>query len=355
MVFGLKRVVLVTLAAILLISLCAVGFSSCASLSLYSEGDGALKVVSTIFPLFDFAREVGGGRVSLTLLQDNGTDLHNYTPTSATLDALSSADVLIFVGGISDEAWIDDAIAASGNDKLIKLCLMDYIAPVHAEISEDWQGEEHEHEDEGEHGDAHGDELDDGHEGDDGHDHGGSHEGHVHLADEHVWTSVRNAMSMTEAICEAFSSADADGAEYYSARAEDYIQRLSLLDGELEEIFENRKESMAVVADRFPFVYLFHDYYVPYLAAFSGCSTETRASFDTQLTLIKAVRENSLSCVLVTESGDGILAKTVSVETGCFIASIDSMQSVKRSDIEGGATYISIMQKNISVLREVFS
>ena len=245
----LKRVVLVTLAAILLISLCAVGFSSCASLSLYSEGDGGLKVVSTIFPLFDFAREVGGERVSLTLLQDNGTDLHNYTPTSATLDALSSADVLIFVGGVSDEAWIDDAIAASGNDKLIKLCLMDYIEPVHAEISEDWQGEEHEHEGEGEHehegegehehehGDAHGDEHDDGHEGNDGHDHGDSHDGHVHLADEHVWTSVRNAMSMTEAICEAFSSADADGAEYYSARAEDYIQRLSLLDGELEEIF----------------------------------------------------------------------------------------------------------------------
>ncbi len=345
--------VLVTLAALLLISLCAVGFSSCAPLSLYSEGDGELQVVATIFPLFDFAREVGGERISVTLLQDNGTDLHNYTPTSATLDALSSADILIYVGGVSDEAWIDDAIAASGNDKLIKLCLMDYIEPVHTEISEDWHGEDHDHE--GEHGDAHGDEFEGGHEDEDGHDHGGSHEGHEHSADEHVWTSVRNAMAMTEAICEAFSSADADGAEYYSARTEDYIQRLSLLDGELEEIFEIRNAPLAVIADRFPFVYLFHDYHVPYLAAFSGCSTETRASFDTQLTLIKAVRDNSLSCVLTTESGDGILAKTVSVETGCRIAAIDSMQSVKRADIESGATYISIMQKNISVLREVFS
>ena len=337
----MKRVVLFTMAFLLLISLCAMGFSSCAQLSLYSVGDGDLSVVATIFPPFDFAREVGGERVTVTLLQDNGADLHNYTPTSATLDALSSADIFICIGGVSDEAWINDAIAASGNDSLVKLCLMDFITPVHAELWEDWSGEDHDH----------------GHEHDDENEHGGghSHEGHEHLADEHIWTSVRNVMAMTEAICGVFSSADADGSEYYSARAEAYIQRLSLLDGELEEIFDGKNAPLAVIADRFPFVYLLHDYHVPYLAAFSGCSTEANASFDTQIRLINAVRDNSLSCVFTTESGDSILAKTVSLETGCDVVVIDSLQSVSRDDIEGGTSYISIMQKNISVLREVFS
>ena len=333
----MKKVISVTIAALLLISLCAVGFSSCAPLSLYSEGDGELRVVATIFPPFDIAREVGGERVTLTLLQDNGADLHNYTPTSATLDALSSADVLLFVGGVSDEAWIDDAIAASGNEELITLRLMDYITPIHAETQEDWSGDGHDHDHVHSHNEDH------------------SHGGHDHSADEHIWTSVRNVMAMSEAICDVFSSFDSNGAEYYSARLEDYIQRLSLLDSELEEIFDGKNSPLAVIADRFPFVYLFHDYHVPYLAAFSGCSTETNASFDTQLRLIKAVRDNSIPCVFVTESGDGILAKTVSVETGCRIVALDSMQSVKRADIEGGVTYVSIMQKNISVLREVFS
>ncbi len=337
----MKRVVLVTISALLLISLCAVGFSSCAPLSLYSEGEGDLKVVTTIFAPFDFAREVGGERVTVTLLQDNGTDLHNYTPTSATLDALSSADVFIYIGGVSDEAWIDNAIAASGNDSLITLCLIDHIDPVHAELQNDWSGAEHDHGHE--------------HEHDAEHAVGESHEGHDHSADEHIWTSVRNVMKITEAICAVFSRADADGAQYYSERAAVYTQKLSALDSELEEIFAKGSVSMAVIADRFPFVYLFHDYHVPYLAAFSGCSTESSASFDTQIRLIEAVRDNSLSCVFTTESGDRSLAKTVSIETDCRIVALDSMQSVKRSDIEDGATYVSIMQKNISVLREVFS
>lgn len=321
---------------LLLISLCAVGFSACSPLSLHSEGDGALKVVVTIFPPFDLAREVGGERVTLTLLQDNGADLHNYTPTSATLNALSSADVFIYIGGTSDEAWVDQAIEASGNDKLTKLCLMDCVEPIHAELEADWSGEEHEH----------------------GHEHGHeehAHDGHDHSADEHVWVSVRNAMRIVEAISDVFGLVDTDGAGYYAARAKAYVERLSLLDTELEDIFENTNIPLAVIADRFPFVYLFHDYHVPYLAAFSGCSTETNASFDTQIRLIDAVLDNSLPCVFTTESGDGILAKTVSVETGCRVIALDSMQSVTRGDIESGATYISIMEKNISVLKEVFS
>ena len=333
----MRRKISYIFALLLVLSALSLSLTSCDGTELYSEGNGALKVVTTIFAPFDFAREVGGERVTVTLLQDNGADLHNYTPTSATLDALASADVFIYIGGVSDEAWVDQAIEASGNKKLTKLCLMDFIVPVHAELQNDWSGEEHDHEHEHEHEEDH------------------SHEGHDHSADEHIWTSVRNVMKITEKICEVFSSADQDGAEYYALRADSYAQKLSALDAKLHEIFEGTSIPVAVIADRFPFVYLFHDYHMPYIAAFSGCSTEINASFDTQVKLINAVTDNSLPFVLTIEGGDKVLAKTISVETGCSVASIDSMQSVKRGDIEAGATYISIMEKNISVLEEVFS
>jgi zinc transport system substrate-binding protein len=119
---------------------------------------------------------------------------------------------------------------------------MDYIEPIHAEIQEDWSGDGYDHDH------VHDD------EDEDEHGHGGAHDGHDHSADEHIWTSVRNVMAMSEAICDVFSSFDSDGAEYYSARLEDYIQRLSLLDSELESIFDGKHSPLAVIADRFPFV-----------------------------------------------------------------------------------------------------
>ncbi len=338
----MKRIISFTIAIILLISLCAVGFSSCSARALYSEGEGDVKVLCTVFPAFDLAREVGGGNVTVTLLQDTGTDMHSYTPTGATLDALASADVFIYIGGVSDEAWVYDAIKASGNEDLITLCLIDTVEQIHAELENDWSGHEH------------GDE--DGHGGDIGHSHGHiGHEGHDHSGDEHIWTSLRNAMLMVDAIREVFVLADGDNAAHYERLASDYTAKLSTMDRSLEELLSGRMIPRVVFADRFPFVYLFHDYHIPYIAAFSGCSTEVNASFETQIGLIRAVNSGALDCVLTIEGGDKVYAKTVAMETGCKIASLDSMQSVNRGDIEDGATYLSIMQKNIDVLWEVFS
>lgn len=338
----MKRVISLTVAIIMLVALCVMGFSSCSARSLYSEGDGGLEVLCTIFPAFDLAREVGGDKVTLTLLQDTGTDMHSYTPTSATLDALASADVFIYIGGVSDEAWVYDAINASGNEELITLCLIDTVELIHAELEYDWvdhaHGGEERHSDTAVHSHDHGD-----------------HEGHDHSGDEHIWTSIKNASLMVEAICEVFTLADGENSEYYARLASDYTARLDGLDRSLDSIFSDCDIEAVVFADRFPFVYLFHDYHIPYIAAFSGCSTEINASFETQIGLIRAVERGSLGYVLTIEGEDKVYAKTVAMETGCKIASLDSMQSVTRRDIENGATYLGIMQKNIEVLGEVFS
>ncbi len=329
----MKRKIPLFLALLICLTLIGTAFTSCSGEAIYSEGDGELRVLCTSFAPFDFAREVGGDRVKLSILQDSGADLHNYTPTAATLDAIANADVFIYIGGASDEGWIGDAIRASGNTSLVTLCLMAAVSPVHAELENDWSGEGHDHDDD-----------------DDGHGHGHGHEGHDHGADEHIWASVKNAKLMVSAIKDALAASDPEGKESYESNAVDYLAKLDRLDRELEKITE--RIPLILFADRFPFVYLLHDYHVPYKAAFSGCSTEVNAGFETQVKLIESVKDNNLSCVFVIEGGSKDLADAVSTETGCKILSLDSMQSVKRSDIIAGDTYLSIMQKNIDTLKE---
>ena len=311
-------------------------FVSCGERTLYSDGDGELKVLCTTFAPFDFARIVGGERVTVTLLQDTGSDMHSYTPTGATLEALSAADAFIYIGGVSDDAWVDDAILAAGNDQLASLRLIDEVEEVVAELEEDWS--EHEH-----------------HEADD-HDHEHEdHDDHEHGADEHIWVSPRNAILCVEAICELFCKLDPDGAGIYQANAEAYVEQLLKLNAEYEAVAELLCQRTMVFADRFPFVYLMHDYKIPYVAAFSGCSTEVNASFEMQVGLIRRVRDENLAFVVVTEGGDKTQAEAIASETGCRIVALDSLQAVKRSDVQEGLTYLDAMAKNLAILKEAAS
>ncbi len=304
---------------------------SCSSDKLYHEGSGELNVVCTIFPPFDFARNVGGDKITLTLLQDNGADLHNYVPTTATLEALSNADVFICVGGESDK-WVDDAVSAANNPELKILKLTSSVILMHAELCggeyyADYQTpeeEEHDHE-------------------------------HEHEGDEHVWTSLRNAVKITEVICEAFTEADSENGEYYRSNADAYISELETLDSKYTETFASAKRKNVVFADRFPFVYLLNDYGISYLAAFSGCSTEANASFATQTSLTEAVMKDSLPVVLTIEGTDKPLADTISSSTGCSILKMNSMQSIVRAEVTEGATYINIMKENLEVLKQALS
>ena len=351
---------------ILMICVCSGAMSACSGEALYSEGEGGLKVLCTVFAPFDFAREVGGDSITVTLLQDNGADLHNYTPTADTLSALSDADVFIYIGGVSDEGWVEKAIKASGNTDIISVCLMDCVEQIHAELENDWS--DHAHGENGEDADGLGDSDHDDHDDDrdddgdddgddnhdddgdgDGHDH--SHDGHNHEGDEHIWTSLENAKRMVAAIADAFVSADAANADKYRENRDVYTGKLDALDSEFRASLP-REPHTAVVCDRFPFVYLFHDYHIPYIAAFSGCSTEVNSSFETQISLIKAVREHGLKAIFVIEGNDKSMAEAVASETGCEILTLDSLQSISRRDIESGANYLDIMRENLEVLRK---
>lgn len=310
-------------AALLLATLLVAALTACSgSSSLYTEGDGDLNVVCTIFPPFDFARNVGGDKVTLTLLQSNGADLHNFSPTVKTLEALSYADVFICVGGASD-TWVDQALSASGNTDAVIIKLTDEVELLTAELSTNWEGHDHsEHE----------------------------HE-HEHDGDEHVWTSLKNVSAIVSKIETVFSQKDPENASVYAQNAAVYKAKLSALDTKYEQAVSNATHKTVVFADRFPFIYLTHDYKINYFAAFGGCSTEANATIEMRKTLTDAVRASGLPAVITIDgSNDTSLADAICADTGCVKLKMNSMQSVTRRDIEKGASYVQIMEDNLSVL-----
>ncbi len=320
---NIKKKVSALLLLTLMLAACSLLLPACSQNGLYTEGSGELKVVCTNFPPFDLARQVGGERITLTLLQDSGADLHSYSPTANALTALTNADVFICIGGESDKKWVDDAVSSAQNPDLKVLYLIDGTELIHAELEE--------------HGDDHGE------------------ENHGNEGDEHIWLSLKNASAITDKIKEAFSEKDPENAEYYLNSSNSFKEKLSALDAQYESAVASARTRTLVFADRFPFVYLTNDYGLSYYAAFSGCSTEINADFATQVKLINAVKDNSLSAVIVTEGSGKNLADNVCAETGCKRVALNSMQSVTRAEIENGATYLGIMTDNLASLREALS
>lgn len=304
-----------------LIMMCA--FSGC------GETDKAqgLKVVCTAFPQYDFAKNIlGDTDYSLTLLTENGEDLHSYEPTAADIVEIGSADLFIYVGGTSDE-WVEDIFKSANNPALETLAIMDCVETLDEERV---AGMQHGHEHEEDHA-------------------------HETQKDEHVWLSLRNAAAITEAINAKLCEIDSDNASAYSANAENYINELNALDAEYKSTVDSAKRNVLLFADRFPFRYLTESYGIEYYAAFTGCSSESEASFETMASLIDKTNELSLPIILTIDGSDGSLAKTVCSETGAETRTLDSCQSVSKTDIESGTTYIGIMTSNLEILREALN
>lgn len=312
-----------TIYLILISVLCVFGLCSCGEKK--ADDSGKINVVCTVFPQYDWAKNVIGDseNVNLALLCRNGTDIHSYQPTADDIIAISESDLVIYIGGEAD-SWVADTL--SGKSNIRSVCLLDLLAE--DEIIEE---DEHTHTDT-------------------------SHE-HAENADEHIWLSVKKAVRFTEKIAEALAEADPENAGLYRLNSEAYTDRLKELDSRYEDVCRNAEPCVLVVADRFPFVYLAEDYKIEYCAAFPGCSADTDASPKTIIELANKVDEYGLGYVAVTENTNGKTAKAVisgTKDKNQQIVTLDSMQSVSEKDIKNGTTYIGIAEKNLSALSVIF-
>ncbi len=304
-----------------------------------------LNIVTTIFPEYDWVREILGDKADnaeITMLLDNGVDLHSYQPTADDIVKISDCDLFIYVGGESDE-WVEDALKNATNKDMKVINLLDVLGDKvkNEEVVEGMQEEEHEHEDGEEH------EHEDGEE----------HE-HEEEADEHVWLSLKNAEVLVGAISDALQELDPDNKDTYAANTDAYVQKLSALDAEYQTAVDNATCKTVLFGDRFPFRYLVDDYGLNYYAAFVGCSAETEASFETISFLAKKVDELKLPCVLTIEGAQHKIAETIvenTAEKNQKVLTMDSMQSTTSQDVANGTTYLSVMEKNLSVLKEALA
>lgn len=292
------------------------------------QGSQKLQIVAAIFPEYDWVRQIVGDddSVELTLLVDDGVDPHSFQPAVSDMVTAANCDLLIYGGGESDQ-WLTKLEATNPNrETLVLLPLLG--AQAHQE--EIVEGMEAHEEDEPE-GDAE--------------------------MDEHVWLSLRNASFFCQAITEALCRLNPEKADTYRANLAAYQQQLNALDVQYQQAVSAASQHTIVVCDRFPFRYLVEDYGLSYYAAFPGCSAETGASFETVVFLSNKVKELNLSALLVTESSDGRMAKTVAENAGneqMPVLTLNSMQSVSAEQAKT-LRYLSVMTDNLTVLQQALS
>ena len=320
------------IALILCAAVLSGGFCSCSNGG--AAGKGRISIVTTIFPVYDWCREILGSEaegVDLVMLLDSGVDLHSYQPTAADLVRIADCDVFVYVGGESDE-WAEDALKNDANPGMIVVDLLRSLGSraVEEELAEGMEPEEHEEEEDEE-----------------------EEEGPEY--DEHVWLSLKNASVLVDVLAEAIAAADPDRADASRANAVAYRSRLDALDGAYAEAVKAGNKDTLLFADRFPFRYLTEDYGLGYYAAFSGCSAETEASFKTVVFLAEKVDALGLGAICQIESSDGSIARTVQENTAAGdqkILVFDSLQSVTAARVKEGVSYLSVMEANLAVLKE---
>lgn len=292
-----------------------------------------LKIVTTIFPEYDWVKQILGEESSnaeLTMLLDDGVDLHSYQPTAEDITKISDCDLFIYVGGESD-AWVDDALKEAVNKNMKVINLLDVLGNTvkEEEVVEGMEAEEEEEESEGAEEEPE--------------------------YDEHVWLSLKNAQVLCKEIGKDLEELDKAHADVYQKNTDAYVEALAALDKKYQETVDAANQKTLLFGDRFPFRYMVDDYGLTYYAAFVGCSAETEASFKTISFLAKKVDELGLNYVMTIEKSDQKIAKTIiqnTKEKNQQILTLDSMQSTTSQDVENGTTYLSVMADNLNVLKE---
>ncbi len=308
----MKRFIKIVMVVLLTISMVACSDNS------DSEENDKVQIVVTIYPIYDWVSNIVGDNCEVTLLLNNGVDMHSYQASVDDIVNISSADVVIYVGGPSDD-WVNDALNNATNEDMQVINLLEVLGDK-AKLEELKEGMEETEEEEEEY-------------------------------DEHVWLSIKNAEVFVEEIANVLASKDSSNSEEYLNNANDYLAKLEELDMEYQEVINSSSIDTLIFADRFPFLYLLSDYGLDYYAAFVGCSSEVEASFETIKFLSEKVDELAANHIYVLETSDQKLAQTIidnSNSKDCEILVLDSIQATSS---DTATSYLEIMESNLEVLK----
>ena len=325
-----KKIIFITLAIAIVIGICiafVIGGSK-------NKSNAKYKVVASNFASYDFLRAIIGDNkdVELTFLLGPGKDAHSYDPTAGDLIKIQDSDLFVYVGG-EMEKWSDKVVGSLDTAGTEKICIADFVDTM--EEKEVDGAEEHEHD----------------------HEEGEEHEEHEHeheegAFDEHIWTSPENAIKMVNALEKEMEKIDSQNKNTYKKNADKYITEIKDVDKKIQNIIDNKKRDRLIFADKMPMQYFIDYYNLKVSAAFDGCSTEVDPSTKTIAYLQNKVKEEKIPVILYIELNPGTVAKTIADETGAKAMQIQTVHNVSLDDFNKGETWVSLMTRNIDVLKQ---
>ena len=308
-----RRIITGLLAVLLCGTLTACGSNSIAN-------DGKITVVATNFALYDFARAVCGDACDVRMLLSPGSESHDFEATLGDIALLAETDVFVYVGGESEE-WVPDVLEAAGASDVVQVRAIDLVETYITAGTESDSAQEHSEDD-----------------------------GHHHETDEHVWTSIPNAITIMDAIQQGVLRV-AEGFEFDRDARNAYVAELLDIDADIRRTVEASAQDTVIFADRFPFRYFTEEYGLNYCAAFDGCSSAVEPTLSTINSVIGRVEETGSTAVFSIEFSDRKTAEAVAAETGAEILEFHSAHNVSKEDFEAGITYADIMRKNAENLK----
>ena len=290
------------------------------------DNNETISIVTTIFPAYDFAKNIAGKSAKVSMLIAPGSEVHSFEPSPQDMIKIQKCDLFIYTGGESDE-WVNTLLSSNEYKNLHVLRMMDCVDILNEEHIEGMESEDHHEED-------------------------SHHESEE--ADEHVWTSPKNAVKISESIMKQLKQIDPDNAKAYGNNFNTYKEKLNAVDMRLTDESNQIQNKTLVFADRFPMRYFAEEYGFDYYAAFPGCSSQTEPSSSTIVFLIDKVKQQNIPAVFCIEFSNGKLADTICEETSAKKYTLYTCHNISKEDFDKGVGYIELMQKNADTLKEAF-
>lgn len=320
----MKKRIIAALMAVMAISLILSGCTSHSKTKKDSgNNNGKLNIVTTLFPYYDFARQIAGDKADISLIVPAGMDTHSFEPTTEDIINIQKADMFIYNGGTL-ENWVSKVLKSIDNNTQARIKMMDFVdllTEEHKEGMEDAHGKHDDHEEDEE-------------------------------IDEHIWTSPANAKILVTEICSSLKTIDPENSDYYQANYDAYINSLTELDEDFHNVTDNARVKTLIFADKFPLRYFTEEYGLDYYAAFSGCSTDTEPSVDTVKFLIDKVKSEKINTVYYLELSSQKIADTICSSTGAGKKIFYSCHNVTAKQFDEGITYLDMMRDNLETLKE---
>ena len=287
-----------------------------------------LTLLATVFPAYDFARQLACGTADIRLLLPPGSESHSYEPSPQDIIAIQNADLFLYTGGESDH-WVEEILESLGGDAPRAFRLTDCVPLLAEEASASMQAGE-------------------------GHGHG--HDGHEEAElDEHVWTSPKNVMLIAQSLSGVLCELAPGNAQLYTQALADYLLELEALDGAFTQTVAEGKRDLILFGDRFPLRYFAHDYHLRYDAAFPGCSEDSEPSVKTIVSLIRTIREEQIPVIFYIEFSSRKTADILAEETGAKELLFHSCHTVSQQEMDEGASYLTLMNRNADALKEALN